>query len=128
LSVNYNGTVLTQRLQVVASALDAGGANGVMRLLDAGNGILSSLSLARPAASVTNSVLSFNGLALVDPAAAGTGFATRARCEASDGTVVFSGLTVATVGSSASDIVMSPTNFITAGQTVAITAATITGN
>jgi hypothetical protein len=126
LSVNYPVPILTSRLQIVATALDAGGANGVLRLLSGGGNVLSSLPLARPAATVVNGTLAFNGLSLIDPAAVGSGAAVAARCEDSTGATVISGLTV-NVGVTP-DILLSPSNFIAAGQTVAITAATITGN
>jgi hypothetical protein len=127
LSVDYNTTVLTNRLQVVIDDIDDGATNGWLRLLDIGGNVLSSLQLARPMGIAANGVLTFLGLSLIDPAAAADGTAARARVEDGDGNTIISGLTVGTVGST-SDIVMSPTNFITAGQTVAITAATITGN
>lgn len=126
MSVNYNITLLTNRLQLVANAIDAGATNGVLRLLNSGGTILSSLSLARPCGMAANGVLTFSGMSLIDPAAAAGGSATAARVEDGDGTTIISGLTVGT--GSTSEIVMSPTNFITAGQTVAVTAATITGN
>lgn len=126
MSVNYPVPIRTNRLQVVATALDAGGANGVLRLLDPVGNVLSSLPLARPAATVANGLLSFNGLSLIDPSAVGGGAAVGARCEDSNGSVVISGLTI-NVGVTP-DILLSPSNFIISGQTVAITAATITGN
>jgi len=124
LSVNYNLNVENARLQIVANAIDAGGGSGFLRLLSAG-AVISSFQLARPCGIVSADVLSFNGLSLIDPAAAGTGPATSARVEDSTGTIVISGLTV---GGSSADIAMSPSNFIIAGQTIALTAATITGN
>lgn len=127
MAVDYNLTVLTNRLQVVANAIDAGPSNGFMRLLDSGSNILSSFQLSRPMGTASNGQLTFNGLSLIDPAAAAAGQAVAARCEDSTGTVVISGLTVSTPGST-SDIIMTPSNTIAAGQTVAITAATITGN
>jgi len=127
LSVDYNITVRTNRLQQVVNAIDAGATNGVMRLLNIGGTTLSSLSLARPCGVAASGVLTFSGMSLIDPAAVATDSAKFARVEDGDGNTIISGLTVGTVGST-SDIVMSPTNFITAGQTVAITAATITGN
>lgn len=125
MSVNYNTTLRSSRLQLVGNAIDAGGANGVLRLLDGTGNTLSTLSLARPAGTVASAILSFSGLSWVDPAAAASGSATAARIEDSTGTVVISGLTVGTVGT---DIVLAPTNAIVAGQTVAIQQATITGN
>ncbi len=75
--------------------------------------------------TVANAIGTFNGMSLVDPGAAGSGSIVGARIEDSLGNAVITGLTVSTSGS---DIIMSPTNAIVAGQTVAITAATITGN
>jgi hypothetical protein len=126
LPVNYSTVVRTNRLQIVINAIDAGPSNGFMRLTDAGGNVLSSLQLARPCAVASNGVMTFNGLSLIDPAAAASGVALGCRFEDSTGTVVMSGLTVGT--GSTSEVIFSPTNNIIAGQTVAITAATITGN
>lgn len=122
MSVNYNTAVLNSRLQDVANAIDAGPSNGFLRLLLAGGTVASSFQLARPCASVAGGVLTFLGMSLIDPSAAATGTAAGARFETSAGTVVISGLVIN------QDITLSPSAFITAGQTVAITAATITGN
>lgn len=128
MSVDYNITVRTNRLQQVINAIDAGATNGNMRLLDIGGTTLSTLQLARPMGIANNGVLTFLGLSLIDPAASAGGMAKRARIEDGDGNIVISGLTVGTGGTDPADIVMSPTNVIAAGQTIAITAATITGN
>jgi hypothetical protein len=127
MSVNYATSLLTSRLQVVINDIDDGATNGNMRLLDSGGNILSSLQLARPMGVASAGVLTFLGLSLIDPAASASGVAALARIEDGDGNTVISGLTVGT-GAVPVDIVMSPTNTIVAGQTVAITAATITGN
>lgn len=126
MSVNYPVSIINTRLQDVATAIDAGGANGVMRLLDNTGNILSSLALARPAATVSAGTLTFNGMPLNDPAAANSGNAAFSRVEDSTGFVVISGLTVGGVSTSF-DIGLAPSNAITAGQTVAITAASIQG-
>lgn len=126
MSVNYNITVLTNRLQQVINGIDGGPSNGFMRLLDAGGSIVSSFQLSRPCGVAANGVLTFSGMSLIDPAAAG-GTAKGARVEDSTGTFVITGLTVSTPGTPA-DILLTPTNIIAAGQTVAITAASITGN
>lgn len=127
MSVNYNTTVLTSRLQQVINAIDAGPSNGFLRLLDLVGNILSSLQLARPCAIAANGVATFQGMSLIDPSAAHGGAARFARVEDSTGIVVISGLTVGGSGD-ATDILLSPSTTITAGQTVAITSATITGN
>ena len=127
MSDNYNIATLNARLQQVANAIDAGPSNGFMKLLAAGGNVLSSLQLARPSGSVTGGVMTLNSLPLMDPAAPGSGIAKAARFEDSTGNVVISGLTVAANGNVA-DILLSPSNAITAGQAVAVSAATITGN
>lgn len=125
--VDYSTTVLTNRLQQVVNAIDAGSGHGLMRLLNLGGSTVSSFALSKPCAVVTNGVMNFNGLAFIDPAAVG-GSADLASFEDSDGNVVIHGLVVDGPGVDTPDITLSPTNLITAGQTVAITAATITGN
>lgn len=127
MSVNYPVALRTTRLQDVAAAIDAAPLAGVLRLLDPANNVLSSLTLAKPATSVSNGIMTFLGLSLVDPAAAASGIATGARIEDGGGNTVISGLTVAPVVGTG-DIILSPSNTIVAGQTVAIQAATITGN
>ncbi len=125
MSPNYNVNVINSRLQVVTSAIDAGAAAGNLKLLDSIGTTLSTLALSKPSGSVAGGILTFLGMSLVDPAAAASGTATAARIEDSTGTTVISGLTVGTFGT---DIVLSPTNVITAGQTIAITTGTITGH
>jgi len=124
--VNYIVTTITGRLQVVVSDIDAGATNGSLDLLEAGGSVLSTLSLSRPCGIVAGGQIIFSGMSLIDPAAAASGSAVAARISDGDGNAIITGLTVGT--GSSSEIVMSPTNFITAGQTVAITAATITGH
>ena len=127
MSVDYNTSVLTNRLQQVINALDAGAGNGVMRLLDQVGNVMSSLTLAKPSAQAAGGVATFLGMPLIDPSVAQSGTPRFARCEDSTGAIVISGLTVSAGAGSTSDIVLSaPT--LTAGQTLAITAATITGN
>lgn len=126
MSVNYNTPTISNRLQQVINAMDGGGSNGVLRLLNAGGTVLSSLTLARPSGTVSGNTLTFSGLSLVDPAAAASGTATAARIEDSTGTTIISGLTVS--NAAGADIVLTPTNAIVAGQAIAITAATIQGN
>lgn len=126
MSVDYNLTVRNNRLTQVVNAIDAGASSGYIRLLDGAGGTISSFQLSRPCGVVSGGVLTFSGLSLIDPAATGSSYAVAARAEDSDGNIVISGLTVGT--GPTNDIIMNPTNFITAGQTVAITAATITGH
>lgn len=124
MSVDYSVTVLTNRLQQVVNAIDTGVGGGFMRLLDSGGNVLSSMRFWVPSGTAADGVLTFT-VPLIDASVTTGGTVTAARCEDANGTVVISGLTV---DSSSPDIVLAPTNVLTAGQTVAITAASITGN
>lgn len=126
MSVNYPTTLINTRLQDVVTAIGAGGSAGLLKLLDSVGTTLSSMQLAQPCGTVSGGVLSFGGLSLIDPAASTSGTAAAARIEDSTGSTVISGLTVGI--SSAFDIVLSPSAVIVAGQTIAITQATITGH
>ena len=127
MAVDYSTTVLTERLQIVINNIDAGSTNGFMRLFNSAATTLASFQLSRPCGVASNGVLSFSGLSLIDPAAAATGVATSARIEDGDGNIIIHGLVV-DGPAGATDIFLTPAGAITAGQTVAITAATITGN
>lgn len=132
MSVIYPLSIINQRLNIVVSAIDDGPSSGFLRLLDSGGNVLSSMQLAFPAANVSNGVMSFNGLSLVDPAATRSGAAVAARIDDSLGVTWVTGLTVtgASTGPAApvGDIILSPTANIVAGQTIAITNAAITGH
>lgn len=127
MSVNYSLTVLTNRLQQVANAIDGGGSGGFIILLDAANNTLSSLPLAFPCGVAAAGQLTFSGTPLVDPAATGSGDAHFAWITDSTGAVIISGLTVGS-GSTAYDINLTPSPTIAIGQTISVTAASIIGN
>lgn len=126
MSITYNTATLNSRLSAVVTNIDAGPASGILRLGTSGMAlILSSITLAKPSGTAAGGVLTFLGAPLVDPAAANSGTFAAARIEDSTGTIVASGLTIGL--SSAFDIVMSSLS-VTAGQSVSITSATITGH
>jgi hypothetical protein len=127
MSDNYNTSVRNSRLQAVVAAIDAGPANGRLRLLDGAGNVLSTITLAKPCASVAGGVLTFT-LPLLDTNTSGAGQAITARCEDSTGVIVISGLTVNADPSIAADILILPSNVIRVGQAIGITSATITGN
>lgn len=124
--VDYSVAVINNRLQQVVNAVDANG-NGVLRLLNSGNGIVSSFTLQVPSMSIAGGVATFNGLSLLDFSAVG-GTAVGARIEDGVGNIVVSGLVVNNTASPPPDIILTPTNTIAAGQAVALSAATITGH
>ena len=121
MSVIYPVSVLNNRLQQVVNAIDAAASNGFLKLIQSGGSVAATFQLSRPCGTITGGVLTFSGLSLIDPAAAG-GQVSGGVATDGDGNTVISGLTINT------DIFLTPTTIIAAGQTVAITAATITGN
>lgn len=122
--VNYNQTTINGRLSVVQSNIDAGPSFGQMRLLTSGSQTVGLIQLLKPSGTVAGGVLTFNGLPLASPLTLLSAQITAADIEDSTGTVVASGLTVGP--STGYDVVM--TNpFVSSGQIVTLTYATITG-
>lgn len=126
MSVNYSSIAINFRMQGVVSAIDDSG-NGVLRLL-AGGTILSSITLQNPCGTVSGTVLTFTGN-LIDASASNTGLATAARIDDASGITMISGLTVGIPGSGADILLTNGLNntLVTAGQTVAVVSAQITG-
>lgn len=124
MSVNYSTPVITNRLQQVINGMDGGGLSGALHFLDSGNNILATITLAFPSGTVAGATLTFSGLTLIDLSVAVSGDAVAARIDDSNGSTIISGLTVGTAGT---DIVLSPSNTLVAGQVLALQNATITG-
>jgi hypothetical protein len=121
MAITYAAGLKTTRMQAVRDAIDAG-ANGKLEIGTAGMAaVLATITLADPASSVSGAVLTLLGVPL-EVAASGTGTAAAARIRTSADADVITGLTV---GTSGTDIVLDSTS-ITSGQTVRITAGTIT--
>lgn len=122
MAVNYSTAVKNARLQAVISALGTAGTLVIGTSALAGStGVLATIPLQNPAATVNNGVLTLAGLPLTANATA-TGTAARAELRDSAGTVVCTGLTV---GTSGTDIIINATA-VSNGQTVQVTAGTIT--
>jgi hypothetical protein len=83
--------------------------------------VLATIALQNPAATVSGAVMTLAGLPLSVNASA-TGTAALAELRNNAGTVIVGGLTV---GTSATDVILNSTS-ITSGQSVSVTAATIT--
>jgi hypothetical protein len=125
MSVTYNTTLKNTRMNSVVSAIDNGGAGSL--LLGAaggfgGSNLLAAIIFAVTCGTVSGGVLTFSSTPLTDASAANTGTATQAEIEDGVGHVVVSGLTV---GTSGSDLDLSSTSIV-AGQSVTLTAATLT--
>ncbi len=129
MAVNYSQTAINYRLQGVVLAIDDGLTNGSLQLLTNGAVVLSTISLAYPCGTVNGGVLTFAGT-LLDPAAANTGAAIEGRIYDSNGNLMVSGLTVG-IPLSGADILLTNglnSTVITAGQTVQLLSAQITGS
>lgn len=122
MAVNYRTTLKTTRMQAVADDIDSGPAAGTLEIGDAGfASVLVTFACDDPCGTVATDTLSFSGLTKSATASA-TGTAAVARFKNSSGTVIVSGLTV---GTSGTDIIISPSTTLTSGQTVNWTAGSI---
>ena len=122
MSVNYSTAVANSRLTVSRDAIDGGPAAGVLKIYTAAYALLlATITMSDPCGTVAARVLTFAGMPK-STAAGNTGTAAIARFEDSTGTMVAEGLTVGTAGT---DIIIDNTS-INSGQTVNLTAATIT--
>jgi hypothetical protein len=123
-AVTYSTAAKNARLNAVVTLIDAGAAAGVLQIGTAGMAsVLAEFTLADPCGTVATGVLTFDfDPDISDTSANNSGTAAAARIRDSDGNDIITGLTV---GTSGTDIVLDSTS-ITAGQTVTITAGTIT--
>lgn len=125
MSVVYDIALKNTRMTSVVTAIDNGGAGSLLFGASggfAGANLLAVITFSATCGTVSGGVLTFSGTPLVDASANNTGTSTQAEVEDGVGHIVISGLTV---GTSASDINLSSTSIV-AGQSVTITAATIT--
>jgi hypothetical protein len=125
MSVIYSQSMIDARLDGLVTGL---GALANLLLL-AGGTTVSTIQLASPVGTVNGGVLTFSGT-LLDPSAAATGIVETAIIQDSTGATAISGLTVGIPGGP-QDIILSNglnSTLITAGQTVELLSATITGS
>ena len=121
MAVTYSNTVKDNRMTQVLNAIDGGGAGYIEICSDAYASVLATITLSDPCGSVSAGVLTLT-MPKSDTNADNTGTAAIARIKDSTGTICVSGLTV---GTSGTDIVLTSTA-ITTGDTVTLTAATLT--
>lgn len=124
MAVTYSTAVKTARMQAVANAIDAGVGAGTLEIGTTAMGtVLATFQLVEPCGTVSGTVLTLDFTpAISDTSADATGTAAAAQIKDGGGVVVISGLTV---GTSGTDIILDSTS-ITAGQTVTLTAGTLT--
>lgn len=133
MSVVYQTTLKTNRMQLVSdlvatkvAAASTGSATAGQLVigtasLSGGTGVLATIALPTTPFTVSGAVATLQGVPLSATASA-SGTAALAELRNNAGTTIASGLTV---GTSATDIILNSTT-ITNGQTVTITAGTIT--
>lgn len=121
MSVIYNATVRTARMNEVLTAI--GNAGKVKIYVSGGATLLATFTLPTPSGTVSGDVLTLDCDPDIEATAGNTGDAAEATITDSADTVVVSGLTVATSGG---DVTISPAIGITSGQTVRLTALSIT--
>lgn len=125
MAVTYTTTVKTARMQAVANAIDGGAGAGKLVIGTAGMAAtLATLTLTDPCGTVANGVLTLDFDPDISATAGGTGVAAAAKIVDSTDTDVITGLTVTATGAGG-DITLDNTS-INAGQTVTITAGTLT--
>lgn len=121
--VNYSTAAKNARLNAVVAQIDAGAGAGKLKIRDSSNVVLATLTLADPCGTVSAGVLTFDfDPDISDTSADASGTAANAIITDDADTTVISGLTV---GTSGTNVVLDSVG-ITAGQTVTITAGTIT--
>jgi hypothetical protein len=122
-AVNYNTAVKSVRMVAVITAVDAGAGPGTLEICTAAYAsVLATITLADPSFTESGGVITMAGVPRSDTSADATGTAAVARIKDSTGTVIVSGLTV---GAGTGDIQLNSVS-IAAGQSVTITAGTIT--
>lgn len=122
----YSLPVVNARLQAVANNIDANG-NGFLVLLQ-NSTVICSIQLAVPCGVVNNGVLTFSGTLL--GVASATGNVNSGKITDAIGNTIASGLTVG-IPLATTDITLSNglnSTAITAGQSVQVLAAQITGS
>lgn len=123
MAVNYRASLKTTRMTAVRDDIDSGAGAGILEICTAGYAsVLATFTCNDPCGTVSGDTLSFSGLTK-SATAGNSGTAVVARFRNSSNVDIVTGLTV---GTSGTDIVISPSTTITSGQTVEWTAGTIT--
>lgn len=123
MAVNYRASLKATRMQAVLDDIDNHASAAKLQIWNAAFASkLAEITLGDPSFSRSAAVLTLLGVPLSDTSADATGTAALARIVDGGGTTIVDNLTV---GTSGTDIILNSTS-LTAGQTVTITAGTIT--
>lgn len=117
----YSSSLKTTRMQAVADAISGGSLVIGTAALSGSTGVLATITLSTPAATISGPVLTLSGVPLVAVASA-AGTAALAELRNSAGTTIVSGLTASTLSA---DIIISSIT-ITLGGTVTVLSGIIT--
>lgn len=122
MAVNYRTSLKTARMTDVVNDIDSGAGAGTLEIGDAGfANVLAIFTCSDPCGTVGTDTLTFSGMPKSTTGLV-AGVAGVARFKNSTGTIIVSGLTV---GTSGSDIIISPSTSIALAQAVDWTAGTI---
>lgn len=119
--MRYVASLKTARMQLVADAIAGGSLVIGDATLSGSTGVLSTISLGTPAATVSGAVLTISGVPISGSASA-TGTPALAELRNSSGTTIVDQLTV---GTSGTNIVVTAASFISGGAVI-VTSGTIT--
>lgn len=123
MAVSYRASLQATRMQAVLDDIDNNASPAFLEICSAAYAaVLATIAFSKPSFSRSAAVLTLLGVPKSDTSADATGTAAVARIKDGAGNVIVNNLTV---GTSATDIVLNSTA-ITVGQTVTITAGTIT--
>lgn len=123
MSVSYRASLQATRMQAVLDDIDNHASPAFIEICSASfAAILATITLSDPSFSRSAAVLTMLGVPKSDTSADNTGTAAVARIKDGGGTTIVNSLSV---GTSATDIILNSVS-VTAGQTVTLTAGTIT--
>lgn len=124
MAVTYRASLRTTRITSVLTDIDSGVGAATVEIGTAGfAAVIAIFTLSDPAGTVSGDVLTFSSMPKSTTGVGGGGVAAEARIKEVGGTVIVSGLTV---GTSGTNLIISPSTTIASGQTVNLTALTIT--
>ena len=125
MGVIYAASLRTTRMNAVESALDGGAGAATLEIGTTGMAsVLVTFTLSATAGTVSGDTLT--GSSMPKTATAGnTGTAGEARLKDGSGNIIVSGLTV---GTSGTNVVVSPSTSITTGQSCSLSSLTLTHN
>lgn len=119
--MRYVASLKTARMQLAADAIAGGSLVIGDATLSGSTGVLSTISLGTPAATVSGAVLTISGVPISGSASA-TGTPALAELRNSSGTTIVDQLTV---GTSGTNIIVTAASFISGGAAI-VTSGTIT--